>query len=157
VTLNDLLSAPVPSLCKHAPGTLVNGKLPVQDPSTGQVTVAQRHSANTSDDYFVAFGDLNGDGTNDGALVTVCSAGGVPWPETVQLYTAGPTWLGGVDLGELTHGREVVKDLTISNGAAHVTWMTNGPNDAMCCPTVQMKGDLRWNGTTVVAENVRRT
>jgi hypothetical protein len=113
--------------------------------------------------YKVAFGDLTGGG-GDAAMVIHCNAGGVGWPETVQLYTAGPkldmagpTRLGGVDLGDLTHGgSEGVTELSISDGVAHVTWMANGPNDGACCPTVKMMADLRWDGSTVVAQNVRR-
>jgi hypothetical protein len=36
-----------------------------------------------------------------------------------------------------------------------VTWLANGPNDAECCGTVKMMADLRWDGSTVVAQNVR--
>src|SRR4051794_9738960 len=32
VTVDDLLSAPVPPLCNHPAGTLVDGELPVSDP-----------------------------------------------------------------------------------------------------------------------------
>ena len=95
-------------------------------------------------------------GNTDAAMVTDCTAGGVPWSETVQLYTAGPMRLGGVDLGDLTHSREVLTDLSITDGVAHVTWLANGPNDAMCCPTIKMAADLRWDGSTVSAQNVRR-
>jgi hypothetical protein len=150
VTLADLLSAPVPGLCRHDPGNLVNGQL--QDSHPGSVTIART----TDNGYKVAFGNLTGDGNTDAAMVTDCSAGGVPWSETVQLYTAGPVRLGGVDLGDLTHSREVVSDLSISDGVAHVTWMANGPNDAECCPTIKMTADLRWDGSNVSAQNVRR-
>jgi hypothetical protein len=37
VKVDDLLSAPVPNLCKHEPGNLVNGQLPNQDPRYGHV------------------------------------------------------------------------------------------------------------------------
>jgi hypothetical protein len=114
VKLNDLLSAPVPKLCEHEPGNLVNGLLPMQDPHRGHVDVAKKQAA--SDGYWVTFGDLTADVVDDGALVTACSAGGVPWPATVQLYSAGPTRLGGVDLSDLTHGREVVTGLSIAMG-----------------------------------------
>ena len=154
--LDDLLSAPVPALCKHEPGNLLNGQLPNQDPRFGHVGVFKKQPA-AGGDYWVAFGDLTGDGVDDGALVTACSAGGVPWPATVQLYSAGPTRLGGVDLSDLTHGREVVIGLSIADGVVHVSWITQGPNDAECCGTVQMAGDLRWDGSKVVAENVKRT
>jgi hypothetical protein len=153
VTLSDLLSAPVPSLCKHEPGNLVNGQLPNQDPRFGLVGVAKKQQA----DYWVTFGDLTGDGVDDGALVTACSAGGVPWPATVQLYSAGPTRLGGVDLSDVTHGREVVTGLSIADGVVHVSWITQGPHDAECCGTVHMAGDLRWDGSKVNVENVKQT
>jgi hypothetical protein len=155
VTLQDLLSAPVPGLCQHDPGNLVNGQLPPQDSHPGQVMIAKRNTQSDGS-YKVAFGNLTGDGNTDAAMVTDCNAGGVPWSETVQLYTAGPARLGGVDLGDLTHSREVVTDLSITDGVAHVTWLANGSDDAACCPTIKMAADLRWDGATVSAQNVRR-
>jgi hypothetical protein len=155
VKLDDLLSAPVPKLCQHEPGNLVNGHLPMPDQFHGHVDVAKRQAP--SDNYWVAFGDLTGDGVDDGALVTACSAGGVPWPATVQLYSAGPRRLGGVDLSDLTHGREVVTGLSIADGVVHVSWTTQGPHEPECCGTVHMTGDLRWDGSKVLAENVKRT
>jgi hypothetical protein len=157
VTLDDLLSAPVPALCEHEAGSLVNGELPVQDPQRyGYVHIAHMSAAD-DDSPMVAFGDLTGDGVADGAMVTACSAGGVGWPATVQLYTAGKTRLGGVDLGDVTHGgRESVTDITISDGMAHVSWITTGPGEGECCGTVKMAGDLRVKGANVVMENVRK-
>jgi hypothetical protein len=155
VTLQELLSAPMPELCQHEAGNLVNGQLPPQDSHPGEVMIAKSNDqpANT---YKVAFGDLTGDGNTDAAMVTDCNAGGVPWPETVQLYKAGPARLGGVNLGDLTHSTEVVTDLSITDGVAHVTWLANGPNDPDCCPTIRMAADLGWDGSTVSAQNVRR-
>ncbi len=155
VTLQDLLSAPVPALCEHDPGNLVNGQLPPQDSHPGQVTIAKRNNE-ADPSYKVAFGNLTSGANTDAAMATDCNAGGVPWPETVQLYTAGPTLLGGVNLGDLTHSREVVTDLSISDGAAHVNWLANAPTDGECCPSIKMAADLRWNGSTVSAQNVRR-
>jgi hypothetical protein len=155
VTLQDLLSAPVPGLCQHDPGNLVNGQLPPQDSHPGQVMIAKRNTQ-SDNSYKVAFGNLTGDGNTDAAMVTDCNAGGVPWSETVQLYTAGPARLGGVDIADLTHSREVVTDLSITDGVAHVTWLANGPDDARCCPTIKMAADLRWDGSTLSAQNVRR-
>jgi hypothetical protein len=154
VTVEDLMAAPVPGLCQHEAGNLINGQLPLQDPFYGFVSVAPKSAVD--DSPMVAFGDLNGDGADDGAMVTSCSAGGVAWPATVQLYTGGPTRLGGVDLGEVTHGREYVTDLSISDGVAHVSWITQGPNEPACCGTVKMAGDMRVKGSDVVMENVRK-
>jgi len=155
VTLEDLMSAPVPGLCRHNAGDLVNGQLPLQDPHNGYVAIA--HKSATDDSPRVAFGDLTGDGVDDGAMVTACTAGGVGWPATVQLYSEGPTRLGGIDLGDVTHGgRETVTDLSISNGVVHVSWITQGPGEPACCGTVKMAGDLRVNGPGVDIENVRK-
>ena len=159
VTFEDLQRAPVPALCEHDPGQLRNGQLPPQEGHPGNVGIALNYETGA---YKVAFGDLTGGG-GDAAMVTDCNTVNVPWPETVQLYTAGPQLtttgpvrLGGIDLSDLTHSREVVTDLSISDRVAHVTWMANGPNDGECCPTVKMMADLRWDGSTVVAQNVRR-
>ena len=155
VTLADLMSAPVPGLCRHDAGELVNGKLPLQDPRYGYVAIARQPA--TDGRPQVAFGDLTGDGVDDGAMVTSCSAGGVGWPATVQLYSAGPTRLGGIDLGDVTHGgRETVTDLSISDGVVHVSWITQGPGEPECCGTVEMVGDLRATGHNVNIENVRK-
>jgi hypothetical protein len=159
VTFEYLQRAPVPALCEHDPGELRNGQLPPQEGHPGNVGIALNYNTGA---HKVAFGDLTGGG-GDAAMVIHCNAGGVGWPETVQLYTAGPQLetagprrLGGMDLSDLTHSREVVTDLSISDRVAHVTWMANGPNDGECCPTVKMMADLRWDGSTVVAQNVRR-
>ncbi|AGB26568.1 hypothetical protein Mycsm_06417 [Mycobacterium sp. JS623] len=160
VTFEYLQRAPVPAVCEHDPGELRNGQLPPQEGHRGNVGIALNYNTAA---YKVAFGNLTG-GAGGAAMVIHCNAGGVGWPESVQLYTAGPQlstagpkWLGGIDLGDLTHGgSEIVTDLSISDGVAHVTWMANGPNDGACCPTVEMMADLRWDGSTVVAQNVRR-
>jgi hypothetical protein len=159
VTFEYLRRAPVPALCEHDSGQLRNGQLPPQEGHPGNVEIALNYNTAA---YKVAFGDLTGGG-GDAAMVVHCNAGGVGWPETVQLYTAGPQLatagprrLGGIDLSDLTHSREIVTDLSISDRVAHVTWMANGPNDGECCPTVKMMADLRWDGSTVVAQNVRR-
>jgi hypothetical protein len=153
VTLDGLMSAPVPSLCRHDAGDLVNGRLPAQDPHYGYVAIA--HVSSTDDTPRVALGDLTGDGVDDGAMVTACSAGGVGWPATVQLYSAGPTHLGGIDLGDVTHGgRETVTDISIYGGVVHVSWITQGPGEAECCGTIKMVGDIRVNGPSVSIENV---
>ncbi len=155
VSLQDLLFAPVPELCQHDAGNLVNGQLPPQDSHRGEVMIA-KNTTESDNSYKVAFGNLTGGGNTDAAMVTDCNAGGVPWSETVQLYTAGPARLGGVNLGDLTHSTEVVTDLSITDGVTHVTWLANGPNDPDCCPTIKMAADLQWDGSTVSAQNVRR-
>jgi hypothetical protein len=87
VTFEYLMRAPVPTLCEHDPGNLRNGELPPQEGHRGDVKIALNYDTGA---YKVAFGDLTG-GAGDAAMVTDCSAGGVPWAETVQLYPAYPS------------------------------------------------------------------
>lgn len=153
VTFEDLLAAPVPGLCRHEPGRLANGILPLQNPRDGFVAIAQKSQNDRS--HQMTFGDVTGDGIDDGAFATSCSAGGVAWPATVQVYTRGANHLGGVDLGDLTHGREFVTGLSITGGRVEVRWLANGPEDAACCPTVPMAARLRWDGSAMVVEDMR--
>jgi len=64
-------------------------------------------------------------------------------------------WWGESGAGSAHRRREIVENLSTIGGVAHVIRLTNGPDDAACCPTARMTGDLRWNGKTVVAEDVR--
>jgi hypothetical protein len=159
VTFEYLQRAPVPALCEHDPGQLRSGQLPPQEGHRGNVGIALNYNTGA---YKVAFGDLTGSG-GDAAMVIHCNAGGVGWPEIVELYsagpqleTAGPRLLGGIDLGDFTHSIAIVTDLSISDGVARVTWLAGGPHDSDCCPSMKMMADLRWDGSAVVAQNVRR-
>ncbi|OZC59779.1 hypothetical protein CH267_06740 [Rhodococcus sp. 06-621-2] len=153
---SQLLTVPVPELCGHEPGRLVNGTMPLINPIDGYVSIAPSNIDRTSDELLTAVGDLTGDGVADGAIVTECTAGGVGWPATVQLYTEGPTLLGGVDLGDITGGREYVRSFRITDGVVRVQWMTNSETDFACCPSVPVQADLRWDGTDVLLENMVR-
>ena len=106
--------------------------------------------------YKVAFGSLTGGHIIDAAMVTDCSAGGVPGSETIQLYTAGPTRLGGMNLGDITHSREVVTDLSIIDGLVHVNWLANAPGDAECCPSIIWPATCVGTASRASIENVRR-
>ena len=86
ITFDYLQRAPVPALCEHDPGQLRSGQLPPQQGHPGNVGIALNYNTAA---YKVAFGDLTG-GAGDAAMVVHCNAGGVGWPETVQLYAGGP-------------------------------------------------------------------
>jgi pimeloyl-ACP methyl ester carboxylesterase len=158
VTLADLASAPVPSLCEHPAGTLVNGRLPGIPENQG--TVELRPTLAGGPGY--AFGDLTGDSVRDAAVVVDCDQGGVPWPESVQLYRSGNGQvqrLGGVSLEEISSqhgagGRDGVHSITTANQAVTVHWSSNRPSDFGCCATLDLTAQLRWNGHQVVVNNV---
>ena len=47
---------------------------------------------------------------------------------------------------------------SISGLVAHMIWLTSTsrPYDPACFSTVMMTGDLRWDGSMVLAEEVRK-
>ncbi len=82
----------------------------------------------------VAFGDFDGDGTKDAAIVIASGAGGSGIFEDLVLVrnmsgTPAPT--PGFFLGD----RVKVNGIRVSNGEIAVDLIQQGPNDPMCCPT----------------------
>jgi hypothetical protein len=82
----------------------------------------------------VAFGDLNGDGVADAAVVLAENFGGsgtflslVPVLATQE----GASPQKGISLGD----RVQVKSVSISGGTVSVSLLAQGPNDPMCCPS----------------------
>jgi hypothetical protein len=82
----------------------------------------------------VAFGDLNGDGISDAAIILVENGGGSGEFETVvALLDAGGavSQAGQAQLGD----RVQVKSMTISSGTLALDMLVQGPKDPMCCPS----------------------
>lgn len=82
----------------------------------------------------VAFGDLNGDGVDDAAIILAESSGGSGVFESVVavLDSGGiPYPVGQAVLGD----RYKVNSASISAGAISLDMLVQGPNDPMCCPT----------------------
>ena len=82
-----------------------------------------------------AFGDLNGDGVGDAAVVLVASGGGSGSfisLEAVINDKGTPKHVATASLGDRTR----LKSIAIRAGEIVVTTLTHGPNDPMCCPTI---------------------
>ncbi|MGD0612628.1 MAG: Gmad2 immunoglobulin-like domain-containing protein [Anaerolineales bacterium] len=82
----------------------------------------------------VAFGDLNGDGVDDAAIILAESSGGSGVFESVVavLDSGGlPYPVGQAVLGD----RFKVNSADIATGAITLDMLVQGPNDPMCCPT----------------------
>ena len=81
-----------------------------------------------------AFGDMNGDGKDDAAVILAESGGGSGVFESlvVMVNQAGaPHQAGAAQLGD----RVQVKSVGISAASAHLDMLVQGPNQAMCCPS----------------------
>jgi len=96
-----------------------------------------------------AFGDLDGDGEDEAALILVTSTGG-----------SG----GFVDLvvmdkqaGELLHlatahlgDRVIINSLTVADGVIVVDMLTQGPEDGLCCPTQRVVPRYQLQGSELI-------
>src|SRR3954468_3692442 len=154
VSLPQLESAPVPTLCGHPGGRLVHGVLPGIPALAGKVVLAAtpaHHGAAT-----LAFGDLNHDGVRDAAAVVLCRTGSTSRPSSIQLYTAGGKRLGGFDLAAFTHrATDVVSKVTIVHDVVFVHWTSNQHGDAPGTASLDYAAQLRLVGHKVVASHVQ--
>jgi hypothetical protein len=85
-----------------------------------------------------AYGDLNGDGKVDAAVILAENQGGSGTFESViaVLDQGGtPHQAGQAQLGD----RVLINSVDISSGVIHLDMVVQGPNDPMCCPSVPQK------------------
>ncbi len=83
----------------------------------------------------IVFGDLNGDGKNDAAVVSdgTCGGSGTFRELAVVMNKDGqPIYLASATLGD----RVIINSITIDSGIITLDMVVQGPNDGLCCPTV---------------------
>ena len=123
----DLRSAPVPALCQHKAGKLVDGRLPELGDGMGTRGYEYIDMGLNAEGGQIApvFHDFTGDGARDAAAVVHCSAGGVSWPDTVLFYGAKTTLLGWVDMSDphLAEHADVTR-MTVEGAGVRVNWRT---------------------------------
>lgn len=142
-------SAPVPSLCDHPAGKLVNGELPGIPENQGGVSLGA-----------IAKGTIHASG--DMAAVVSCNRGGVGWPDNVVVYDRTRKIIGTVELRKVTRGgRETVDRIRISGRTVFVDVVNIAQKgDAQCCGSASALLKLRWNAgrkRVVVASQTRYT
>ncbi|HUY81403.1 MAG TPA: energy transducer TonB [Acidobacteriaceae bacterium] len=101
------------------------------------------------DKEHVAFGDLNGDGIDDAAVVLTFEGPGSAAPQVLVAVTN----LNGN--GESAAAKElgynsVVKSINISGGIITVNMLTVGPNDSMADPETPQILELKLNGNRLL-------
>ena len=97
----------------------------------------------------MAFGDLNGDGKEDAAVILVTDPGG----SGTFLYLAAVINQNGSPnnvASQLLGDRVKVKSLSIRSGEITVEVIKHGPGDPLCCPTLETTQDYRLQGNKLV-------
>lgn len=89
-----------------------------------------------------AIGDLDSDGQNDSVVILFVSPGGsgIFYFLTAVLNKGGqPQVASATSLGD----RVLIEDLNVQNGVIVINLVTQGPEDAMCCPTMKVERQYR--------------
>jgi hypothetical protein len=92
-----------------------------------------------------AFGDLNGDGREDAAVILAQDLGGSGTFMTLAAVLSDqgiPRYQAGTNLGD----RVKVEAVSIKGGVILVTLVGHGPDDPMCCPTQKVTRSFRLEG-----------
>jgi len=92
-----------------------------------------------------ALGDLNGDALGDAAVVLVSDPGGSGtfFDLAVLVDREGqPVNIASISLGD----RVKLQSLQIENGRVDVRMVIHGPDDPMCCPTLQVLASYELRG-----------
>jgi len=96
-----------------------------------------------------AFGDLNGDGVADAAVILIENSGG----SGSFLYLAAVINEGGAPVNVATQfvgDREQAQVISIEDGEITLNMVAHGPDDPMCCPTVEATQKYKLQGDTLV-------
>ena len=144
VTVDQLASAEVPSLCGFPPGQLVDGSYPGLDP-------VLEGSASAS---LAIVGDFTDDGVDDGLMITSCNNGGTAFANQALTYSDG-AFLAEVPVEDgVPPGSPygVAFDTArIVDGTIEVDALTWTASDAHCCPSLSQTVRFQWDGTQFVA------
>lgn len=81
-----------------------------------------------------------------------CSAGGVAFPQLVEIFTSGPSHVASVDLSIVPDavGRLFVWDVSISGGQLRVRWAVGRDGDPACCPSLDAVATFRLTDSGAV-------
>ncbi len=123
-------------------------QLAVRNGTYGGITLRDGEHKETSSMLYIdrlAVGDLDGDGVEDAAVVLVSWSGGTGWfysLTAVRNDHGRPVVTADVQLGD----RIKVQRLTVHSGQITVSYLTQGPNDGMCCASQPVESTFTLRG-----------
>lgn len=105
----------------------------------------------------VAYGDLNGDGTQDAAIIIGEGYGGTGnFVSVVAMLNQGGQPVFAASIG--VDDRPKVNSLAIQNGEILLDAVTHGPNDPLCCPAQPVTQSFRlWDERLVLTRHTSKT
>jgi len=147
----DLLNAPIPAMCGHPAGNLVDGKRDAPNPQDGGDWLSTTTASTTGQNTAPIFTDLTGDGNGDAVAILQCTAGGVGWPDILAFYGPGTQLLGSIDVDDV-HPMEHanIYALTIVKGDTNIKW--DSYDGAGYCQT-NWTARVHWNGSAFTLLN----
>ncbi|WIB63583.1 hypothetical protein [Curtobacterium sp. MCBD17_040] len=156
----ELLSAPVPALCKHAAGRLVNGALP-GPLSAGYVRSAWLVGGGArSENALSATGAFQGAGSSNVAAAIACSAGGAPWPEVVGVWTQDGSALRLVGVfppEQLSHNIVSMSSVQALGSTVHIAWSGPAPGKDDADGSEHSSAVLTVDGGRIIASGYHST
>jgi len=112
----------------NVPVKLIDGKLNFSDPANNMNAEGQLIEP-------VAFGDLNGDGLKDAAVIIATNTGGSGTFHELIVVLAQKGQAADLQIGD----RIQEKQLTIQDGKIILDYLRQGPKDGLCCPSEHAK------------------
>lgn len=131
-----LRRAPVPALCGHRAGRLVDGHLPGTPRAEGGVELSD-----------TSIGDLNGDGVVEGVALISCSRGNSV-EASVHLFGRGLRPLGQVEHEQGIANGFMAVSVRISDGRLQVAGYSYDDDDPRCCPSARLVRHFHLRGAT---------
>ncbi len=121
--------------------TLVNGKFDRETSGTDIVHAALLDP--------IAFGDLNGDGVEDAAILLSENGGGTgTWISVVAVLNQGGTPMQSAN--HLIDDRAQIRGMTVQNGRIVVDAIIHGVQDPMCCPNFPVGETLQLRNNSLI-------
>lgn len=148
LTANEMLNAPVPSLCDHPAGRLVKGKHPGIKSGSGVVEI-DFGVGDWKTKRFASWRDSKGEPR--AAVVINCNAGGVSWSSRLVMYGPGPTVLGAIDVREVTNGsrERITRIVPRGNGVRGYVTGILAWEECEACADGDAIADFTWTGSRI--------